>query len=170
VSDRLVAVGKVVATHGIGGWLRLKLYNPQTSILSRTRRLFVQKNSVTSGYAVDTHRPHRGLALVKLAGVDHIAAAEELVGAEVYAAEETLEPLQPGEYYQYQVVGFDVFDVSGRVIGKVARVWIKPGGDLFVVVGPDKTHLIPAVKEIIRTVDLNGGKIIIDPPAGLLDL
>ncbi len=115
-------------------------------------------------------KPHRGLFLVKLEGCDGIGEAQEWVGSTLSVPEEALQPLKPGEYYYYQVLGFDVFDVEGRSIGKVTRVWSKEGGDVFVVTDGSKEYLIPAVKEVIEKIDFPGGKIIINPPPGLLDL
>ncbi|MFQ5902266.1 MAG: ribosome maturation factor RimM, partial [Candidatus Binatia bacterium] len=83
---------------------------------------------------------------------------------------EALQPLRPGEYYYYQVIGFDVFDIQGGWVGIITGIWPKKGGDLYVVTGTSKEYLIPAVKEVIEKIDLPGGKMIINPPAGLLDL
>ena len=52
----------------------------------------------------------------------------------------------------------------------IARTWSTPGGELYVVSGDSKEHLIPAVKEIIEKVDFVTGKMVINPPEGLLDL
>jgi 16S rRNA processing protein RimM len=52
----------------------------------------------------------------------------------------------------------------------VTRIWSTAGGELYVVQGPEREHLIPAVKEIIERVDLEAGKMVIDAPPGLLDL
>ncbi len=78
--------------------------------------------------------------------------------------------MNPGEYYQYQVIGLEVFDLHGARIGVITRTWPTPGGELYVVRGEDKDHLIPAVKEIVEKVDFAAGKMIINPPDGLLDL
>lgn len=84
--------------------------------------------------------------------------------------EEALQPLNAGEYYYYQALGLEVFDLQGRRIGVITRIWPKDGGDLYVVAGLSKEHLIPAVKDVIEKVDLAGRKMIINPPPGLLDL
>jgi 16S rRNA processing protein RimM len=108
--------------------------------------------------------------LVKLSSVDQIDAAAKWVGSILYVAEQSLDSLSAGEYYHYQVIGLEVFDTKGERIGVVARTWSTPGGELYIVNGASKEYLIPAVKEIIEKVDLAAGKIIINPPAGLLDL
>ena len=84
--------------------------------------------------------------------------------------EDQLQTLAPGEYDHYQVVGREVFDGAGTRVGVVTGIWSTAGGEIYVVQGIDKEHLVPAVKEIIERVDFDSGKIIINPPAGLLDL
>ena len=170
VAERLVPVGELVTTHGIKGWLKLKPYNPQTTILLSPQEVFLTKGGVSWPHIVQQSRPFKNLFLVKLQGMDEIGAAEKWVGAILSIEEKGLQPLSPGEYFYYQVIGFDVFDTQGEWIGKISRIWAKEGGDLYVVTGSSKEYLIPAVKEIIEKVDLAAGKVIINPPAGLLDL
>ena len=84
--------------------------------------------------------------------------------------EADLPPLGDNEYYYYQVVGLEVFDTKGARIGTIARLWPTAGGDLYVVEDGAKEYLIPVVKEIVTKIDFDAGRVIIDPPAGLLEL
>lgn len=170
MSDRLVPLGEIVTTHGIEGWLKLKLYNPQTATLSSNQQIFLEKGGASSPHWIEARKPHKGHLLLRLRGIEGINEAEKWVGSILSVAEEALQPPGPGEYYYYQVVGFDVYDTQGNWVGIITRIWSKAGGDLFVVTGTNKEHLIPAVKEIVEKIDLPGGKIIINPPPGLLDL
>ncbi len=121
-------------------------------------------------HGIEASRPYKGQFLVKLSGVDSMSDGEKHVGSTLWVAEQNLHPLPSGEYYHYQVIGLEVFDTEGKRIGVVARTWSTPAGELYVVDGGFKEHLIPAVKEIIEKVDLAAGKMIINPPEGLLDL
>jgi 16S rRNA processing protein RimM len=170
VSECLVPLGEIVTTHGIGGWLKLKPYNPQTTVLNPTREIWLEKNGKRSRREIENSRPHRDQFLVKLSKIDRIDDAALWVGSILYLAERDLDSLPAGEYYHYQVVGLEVFDIKGERIGVIARTWSTPGGELYVVKGPLKEHLIPAVKEIIEKVDFAAQKMVINPPKGLLDL
>jgi len=170
VSERLVPLGKIVTTHGIEGWLKLNLYNPQTTILSTTQKVFLEKDGNRLSHILQMRKPHKGHLLLKLQGIDSIDEAKRWVSSILSVAEEVLQPLKRGEYYYYQVIGLDVFDIQGEWLGTVTRIWSKEGGDLYVVKGKSKEYLIPAVKEVIEKIDIPGGKVIINPPAGLLDL
>ncbi|MBI4529663.1 MAG: 16S rRNA processing protein RimM [Deltaproteobacteria bacterium] len=159
-----------MTTHGIEGWLKLRLYNPNSIVLSPDKKVYLEKGEVRSQRQLQKTRPHKGCLLIKLPECNRISDAQQWVGCIVSLPEDELEPLDSGEYYYYQTVGLEVFDLQGNFIGKVTRVWFKEGGDLLVVKGPAREHLIPAVREIIEKIDLPEGKIIINPPPGLLDL
>jgi 16S rRNA processing protein RimM len=156
VSERLVPLGEIVTTHGIDGWLKLKPYNPQTTVLRPTREVCLEKNGKRSRRGIEHSRPYKDQFLIKLSDIDGIDDAVPWVGSILYLAERDLDPLAAGEYYHYQVV--------------VTGTWSTPGGELYIVKGTVREHLIPAVKEIIEKVDFAARKMVINPPTGLLDL
>jgi 16S rRNA processing protein RimM len=170
LSNRHIPVGKVVGTHGIAGWLKLKSFNPNSTALLSTREISLAHGTHSESYTLDQAKPHKRIVLLKLKGVDRIEAAEQLVGHELSVPEDALRPLGDDEYYYLDVIGFDVYDTKTNYLGKVTRVWLKEGGDLYVVGGTKKQHLIPATKEIVEEVDLSNQRIIVDLPDGLLDL
>lgn len=170
MSHRLIPIGKLVATHGIDGGLKLKAYNPHSSTLDSAREITLQKGDAESLYWLRESKAHNDYLLVKIQGIDGIDDAKKLVGSTLLVAETALEPSAPGEYYYYQTLGLDVVDTRGTWIGKVTRIWFKEGGDLYVVTGDSKDYLIPAVREVIEKIDLHAGKMVINPPQGLLDV
>jgi 16S rRNA processing protein RimM len=170
VSEPLVPLGEIVTTHGIEGWLKLRLYNPQSTLLSSLKEIFLETGGSRSPHSLVAIRPHQGNLLIKLRGIDTINDARKWIPSVLCIPADVLQPLKPGEYYHYQVVGLEVYDTAGSRIGAITRIWHKEGGDLYVVQGNDKEYLIPATKEVIEKVDFSAGKMIIRPPAGLLDL
>jgi 16S rRNA processing protein RimM len=170
VPEPLVPIGEVVTTHGLDGWLKFKPFNPETSTLASARCLFLERDGLRSAHELEASKPYKAQFLIKLRDVDGIAAAEKWVGSRVYVQEESLDSLKPGEYYHYQAIGFEVFDLKGNRIGVITRTWSTTGADLYVVQGATREHLIPAVKDIIEKVDFTRGTMIINPPEGLLDL
>lgn len=170
LTERYISVGELVGTHGLAGWLKLKSFDPNSAALLSAREIVLARGAENTSYTVEQAKRHKRLFLIKLQGVDQIAAAEELVGSEVYLPENALTPLREHEYYYRDVLGFDVFDTKSNHLGKIARIWFKAGGDLYVVAGPDKEHLIPATREMIEAVDLEQRRITVDLPDGLLEL
>lgn len=138
--------------------------------MSSTREVFLEKDRNLQASSIEQICSHKGYILLKLLGIDGIGAAEMWLGAILSVAEDALQPPGPGEYYYHEVLGLDVFDTSGRWLGVVSQIWPKAGGDLYVVTGAAREYLIPAVKEMIDKIDFQEKKMIVNPPAGLLDL
>jgi 16S rRNA processing protein RimM len=170
VSERLAPLGEITTTHGLDGWLKVKLYNPQSTRLTPDLGIWLETGGARWAHKIQASRPYKDQFLVQLATVLKIDEAKKWVGSVLYVAVQELDPLRSGEYYHYQVIGFEVFDVTGQRIGVVARTWSTPGGELYIVRGESKEHLIPATKEIIEKVDFAAGTLVINPPEGLLDL
>ena len=163
-------VGEIVATHGLVGWLKVNPFNPETTAIAGDRQLILEKDGRRTAQDLESSKRNKRQILIKLRGVDGIDDARKWVGAILCVDADALEPLEPGQYYHYQVVGLEVYALAGERIGVITRVWSTPGGELYVVQGAKKEHLVPAVKEIIEKVDFAAGRVIINPPKGLLDL
>ncbi len=170
MAGQLVPLGEIVATHGLDGRLKLNLFNPNSDTLAAGVEVCLEKDGRQSFHQIESFRPHKQQLLIKLCDVEHIDAAAQFLGSTLLVDDSLLDELKPGEYYLYQVVGFTVFGSSGSAIGTVTGTFSTAGGELYVVQGPEKEHLIPAVREIIEQVDFAARKLIINPPAGLLDL
>lgn len=170
MSTNQIALGDVVATHGVAGWLRLRLFHPQGRTLYSSTEAELARGEARFRFRVDQARPHGGVALLKLRGIDDMDAARELVGCRLSVRQDTLAPLSASEYYHDEVVGFEVVDAEGKRLGTVTRIWPRQGGDLLVVAGPGKEHLIPAIREFIQQIDIVERTITIDAPDGLLEL
>lgn len=168
--DGIVPLGEIVTTHGIAGWLKLNPYNFESPLLSTLSDVILVKDETRTAVQVESARPHRRQILLKLCGIDDIESARQWLGSTLSVPEEALATPGLGQYYHYQVIGLEVFDTNGARIGTLKEIWSTPASELYVVAGVDKEHLIPAVKEIIAEVDLAAGRMIVDPPAGLLDL
>ena len=170
LSRSYIPLGKIVGTHGIAGLLKLKSFNPKSTVLLSAQQIWLANGNSRVSYTLDQAKRHKRILLLKLKGIDKIDTAEQLVGHELSVPLDVLGVLSDGEYYYLDVVGFDVFDNRENYLGKVADVWLKEGGDLYVVKGTQKEHLIPTTREIIERVDLPNQRVIVDIPDGLLDL
>ena len=170
MDEPLVPIGEIVTTHGLAGWLKLHPFNRDTSALGEGVAVVLQIRDAESPFEIEASKPHRSQWLIKLRGVDSIDAAARWVGARLLVSEADLDELGPGEYYHYQVIGFEVFSLAGERIGTISSTLSTAAGELYVVQGAEREHLIPAVKEVIEKVDFDAGTMVINPPEGLLDL
>ena len=77
---------------------------------------------------------------------------------------------QKGEYFWHDLVGMEVADLKGDLLGEVSAVYELAPLDLLEVSGPESSFMIPCSREIVVSVDVEGKRIVLDPPEGLLDL
>jgi 16S rRNA processing protein RimM len=110
---------------------------------------------------------HGDHLILKFKGVDTISDAEKLAGADVAIPFEQRAALAEQEFYQSDLIGCEVVDVSGRVLGTVDDLQ-ETGGTPLLRIG--ENLLIPFAKSICTKIDLDRRQITVNPPDGLLDL
>ncbi|MET8311934.1 ribosome maturation factor RimM [Micromonospora sp. NPDC005173] len=127
---------------------------------------------VPAELTIEAARWHQGRMLVAFDGVLDRDGAEALRGTLLVVDSADVEPPEdPEEFHDHQLVGLAVVTPTGERLGEVARIDHAPSSDLLVLRRPEgRTALIPFVRAIVPEVDLAGGRVIVDPPAGLLDL
>ncbi len=121
-------------------------------------------------FEIESVRAHKGQALVKLVGVDDANSAATLRGYWMMIPLEQARKLPRGAYYLYQIEGLEVYTTGGDLVGKIAEVLSMAANDVYVVRGEGVTDptgelLVPAVKGIVKKIDVAGGRIVILPPS-----
>lgn len=109
-----------------------------------------------------------GRPVVKIEGIDSREEAAKLTGLSIEIPIELLRPLPDGSYYQFDLIGCRVAGVDGTDYGMIEEVMFYPASDLYRIVSERFGEvLFPAVDRYVIRIDIDGKKIIIDPPAGL---
>jgi 16S rRNA processing protein RimM len=119
------------------------------------------------GKAVTVERAHPagGVVLrVKLAGIDDRDQAERLRGKYLEVDAGELAPLPEGQYYEWQLIGLAVFDPRGARLGRLEEVLEYPANDVYRVEGPAGEILIPAIRAVVREIDLEAARMVVDLP------
>jgi 16S rRNA processing protein RimM len=171
-ADRLVAIGEIGRPHGVRGEVRV------TPLTDHPERFETLETCVLWDEARDRRLPCRirgaraqgGAIVVALAGYDSPEAVGALTGWLLAVPESEALPPPEGHFYPWQLVGCRVLTEDGRELGSVLRIEGSAAQDLWVVGNERQEHLVPAVAEIVREVDLGGRRIVIRPPDGLLEL
>jgi 16S rRNA processing protein RimM len=110
--------------------------------------------------------------IVAFAEITDRNAAEDARGASLLVdSAELADPDDPDEFHDHQLVGLAAVDADGATLGEVVRVEHVPASDLLVVRRPDGHEaLVPFVTAMVPEVDVAGGRVVLTPPDGLLDL
>ncbi|MDX9873083.1 MAG: ribosome maturation factor RimM [Clostridia bacterium] len=165
-----IKIGQIINTHGNKG--ELKIY-PLTDGLSRFEELghvFIHHQGVYREYQVKGVRFYKELVLMTLDEVPDMNAAEKLKTLYLELPETELKDLPAGHYYIYQLVGLNVYEQE-RFLGKITDVVKTGSNDVYMLEGTErkKALLIPALKEVVKEIDLAAGRMEVVLPEGLED-
>jgi 16S rRNA processing protein RimM len=171
-----LVVGHLSKPHGTRGELVVwPLTDRPDEVFAAGRRLVLGTDAGEVGDApldvvVEASRPFKKGILIRLEGVADRNAAEALVTRYLLIpAGESDEP-EEGEYYYHQLLGLTVETAAGETVGRVREVYETKPTHLLEVKGSGGLHLIPLSRRIVQSVDVEAGRMVIEPPEGLLDL
>jgi 16S rRNA processing protein RimM len=168
-SDRRVLIGVVVGAQGVRGQVRIKSFAARPQDVGAYGPL--QDKAGKRRFEVKVEGFVRGAVIARIAGIVDRDAAEALRGTELYVERGALPAPAEGEYYQADLVGLAVQDKEGAAIGTVRGVEDYGAGPLLEIElpGQSRTVLVPFTKTVLVAVDLAVGRLVLDPPLGLLE-
>ena len=166
MSDK-VCVGAIAGSFGVRGEVRLKSFCAEPSAIADYAPL--EDDSGVS-FSVTLTRPIKNGFAARLGGITTKEQADALKGVQLYAPRDRLPAPEDDEYYHADLIGLTVLDTGGTEIGVVRNVLDHGAGDLLEIQAPGQsaTVLLPFTRACVPTVDIAGGRIIADPPEGLL--
>ena len=170
-ADERLLIGRVARAHGNRGQV---IVNPETDFAEQRfaagQVLLVGHGENLLPRRVQAVRFQQGRPIVGLEGIETMDAAEALAGAGIWMPAAQLGPLPKGSYYHHDLVGCEVRDSTGAVVGHVTAVEGPMAQSRLVVQGAHGEVLIPFVADICVDVDPARRQIVVRPPEGLLDL
>lgn len=162
-------IGQIINTHGHRG--EIKIY-PLTDDLNRyfeLEHVYIKKGDEYKEYHLDRVRTHQGLVLLFLKEIEDMNEAEKLKGLYIELPLSELKPLPQGQYYNFQLIGQLVYE-NGHLLGKVTEILKTGSNDVYVIKDAQGREIcLPALKEVVRSIDLTSGRMEVKLPAGLLD-
>ena len=112
----------------------------------------------------------KGVLLARLSGVDDRDEAEALQGLRLYLPRAALPQTEPGEYYHADLIGLEAVLGDGRAVGRVRAIYDFGAGDTLELARPNAPPvMVPFTRAIVPVVDPELGRLVLDPPPGLLD-
>lgn len=161
-ADR-VLLGVVAAPHGVRGLVRIKSFTEDPMAVGHYGPL--SDESGKKEYRVEALSAARGAVLARIQGVADRTAAEAIRGLRLYVARERLPRTGEREWYEADLIGLEAVGTDGRNWGKVIAFHDFGAGSVMEVSGG---MMLPFTDEAVPEIDVEGGKVLIDPPAGLL--
>jgi 16S rRNA processing protein RimM len=165
-----ILMATVGAAQGLRGEVRVKSYTADPIALGDYGNLYAEDGRV---FEVLEIREAKNVAIVRFRGINDRNAAEALTGLELFIERDNLpdEELDDDEFYYADLEGLEAVDTEGKSWGTVSAVFDFGAGDLLELKGPGRRPaLIPFSEAAVLEIDLDGGRILIDPQAaGLIE-
>ncbi|MCP3016112.1 ribosome maturation factor RimM [Nocardiopsis dassonvillei] len=167
---RLV-VGRIGRAHGVRGDVAVDVRTDDPAARFADGSVLATDPAEAGPLTVVSTRRHSGRLLVRFEGVADRDAAEGLRGTALLVDSEDIPPLEdPDEFHDHELIGLAAVTTGAEPVGTVADV-LHNAQDLLVVTTPGGAEVyVPFVAALVPEVDVAGGRIVIDPPPGLLDL
>lgn len=155
-----IMLGYVSAIHGVKGWVKIHSWTrPMEAILDYQPWLLGEDRKPVK--LIDGRKQGKGLA-VQLPGTDDREQAGLLVGQQIYVHRDQMPATAPDEYYWSDLVGLEVYTLSGELLGRVDELMETGANDVLVIKG-QREHLVPFIHgEFVKNVSLEGARIDVD--------
>jgi 16S rRNA processing protein RimM len=169
-----LVVGRVGRPHGVRGELTVQVHTDDPDLRFAAGSVLATDPAARGPLTISSSRWHSGRLLVTFAGCGDRDSAEDLRGTLLVMDSAEVAPTSdPDEFHDYQLIGLEVLTVTGEPVGTVTDV-LHQGQDMLVVQPPSGPAgdpiLVPFVAALVPEVDVGAGRLVIDPPPGLLDL
>ena len=164
-----VLIGQIVNVHGIKGEVKIYPYTDDIDALcKRLKNVYLDEN-MNKKYKVSC-RIQKNMILAKIEGVNTVEDAEKLRKVNVYISDEDLDELEDDSYYIKDLIGLDVIDINAdEVIGTLEYVFNTGANDIYEVKRNDGSKVyLPAIKQVIKKVDIQSRKIYVEIMEGLI--
>ena len=164
-----VLIGQIVNVHGIKGEVKIYPYTDDVNSLAKKLKVIYLDENLKEKYDVSC-RVQKNMLLVKISGVDTVEKAETFRNKNVYINEENLDKLEEDSYYIKDLIGLEVIDINNNaVIGKLDYVFNNGANDVYEVTTlENKKVYLPAIKQVIKKVDIKARKIYVEIMEGLI--
>lgn len=169
--NKLITIGEIINTQGHLGEVRLWPLTDFPERFSELREVYINKGGQVDIYHIDYVRYHKKFVIIKFMEVPDMNGAESLKGALLQIEQKDLKPLPEDTFYIFELIGMVVYSTEGDNLGTITNVIQTGSNDVYVVKPPaGKDILIPALKQIVKEIDVKEKKMIVELLPGLLDI
>lgn len=169
--NEMFTVGRIVNTHGVKGEIKVMPTTDDPKRFKKLKNIFVERKTMES-YEIESVRFHKDFVLLKLKDIEDMSAAELLKGSVLKIDRKDSLPLKKDEYYISDLFGLEVYTEDERYLGKFVDIIETGSNDVYVVRKQDrpKDLLLPAIKQVVKNVDIEAQKMTVHLLEGLEEL
>jgi len=161
-----ITIGEIIAPWGAKGQLKVKVITDFPKRFSPSSMVYINHQPMT----IKSTIWQKDKVIVKLSHINSVEGAARLMGQPIEIHYSQLKPLPEGEHYHFQIIGLEVWTTQGKRLGNITKILTTVSNDIYMVNGSDGEILIPAIDDVVKSVDLDKGCMVIEAIEGLLNL
>jgi len=164
-----ISIGIISKAHGIKGEVLVSSLTDNPEQFQKLKQIFLkQQDGSRSRISIQQVRQKNNQFIIKFRGIENRNQAETLQKVLIEKKIEDGDVLSPDEYYIFDLIGMKVYTTDNQILGVVKDVLTLPANDVYIVQSENKEVLIPAIRSVVKKIDLEKELILIDPIDGLL--
>ena len=162
-------IGQIVNTSGLKGILKIKPFTDDIKKFSNLKTIYIKTKSGLTEFKIEQVRYVKNMVMLKLTGIDTVEEAEKYRNLYIKILRDQEEELEEGSYYVVDILGCKVNTDTNQELGKVVDVFQTGSNDVYVVKDEQgKQILLPAIKQVIKNVDIKNKIITVHLLEGLV--
>ena len=161
-------IGQIVNTSGLKGIVKVNPFTDDVSRFEEIKKVFIEKNKELTEYEIEEVRFHKNQVLIKFKNIDSIEEAEKSRNCYIKISRKDARKLPEDTYFIVDLIDTNVYLENNEYVGKIIDVFSTGSNDVYVIKREENTDLlIPAIKDVVKKVDIKNKKMIINLIKGL---
>lgn len=166
---KYLEIGQIVNTFGIKGMVKIKLFSDNIERFNNLKKIYVKNRNDIKEYEIQEAKYHKGMILIKFKGIENPEDANLLRNSYLLVDREKEKPLEKDTYYVVDMIGLEVYTEKGEFLGTLDDIFNTGSNDIYVVKDElGKQILLPAIKEVVKKIDMEQKKIIVNLIPGIM--
>lgn len=166
--NKYLELGQIVNVRGLKGEVKVNSFTEDSTKFERIPKVLIKQKNTEKEYEIEKVSYSKNQVIIKFKGIDTIDDAEKLRNSYILVDRDDLEALPDGVYYLADLIGLDVYTEENEYLGKVDDIFSTGSNDVYVVKSDDgKEKLLPGIDEVIKKIEMDSKKIIVNLIKGL---
>ncbi|MEF2931830.1 MAG: ribosome maturation factor RimM [Clostridia bacterium] len=168
--EKYLEIGQIVNTFGIKGQVKIVPFTDDITRYDELKEIYVEKKNELKLFQIEQVNYKKNMVILKLKGIETVEEAEKLRNCYLKIDRKDAKELPKDTYFIVDLLGLEVYTDEGKLLGKVDDIYNAGSSDIYVVKDElGKQILLPAIKDVLKEVDLENQKIIVHLIKGLVD-
>ena len=167
--EEYLEIGQIVNTFGIKGQVKVVPFTDDITQFDTLKQIYIEKRKNLELFEIEKSNYHKNMIILKLKGIDTPKQAESLRNCYIKINRKDARKLPEGTYFIVDLIGLDVYTDEEKLLGTLEDIYNAGSSDIYVVrTSEGKQILLPAIKDVIKKVDIENKKVIVHIIEGLI--